>query len=306
MTILSIAIDPAGTAGLATTDGIWRGQPGAWIACAPPPLQPNALVCAGGDAQRGTELLLAGGPPGGIMRSTDRGLCWEPTWIDEVESPITCLLVSPHFATDQLLLAGTTEAGLLRSIDGGRHWRLANAGLGDLVVLALAASDWDGREMVFAATTGGLYRSPNAGRAWKRCANQLSGQVVQALAVSGTGVYAGSESGAIMRSADGGATWQRLPAPADLAAVNALWLSPLDPAIVLAGTANGAIVRSVDHGQSWMAAMGAPGEDLAAVLALAGDAAIVYAGCADGALYVSRDAGQSWTADRSLVTRAAP
>lgn len=304
MTILSIAIDLAGAAWLATTSGIWRGQPGAWIECASPPLQPSALVCAGGDAERGSGLLLVGGPPGGIMRSTDRSLRWEPTWIDEVESAITCLVLSPRFAADQQLLAGTTAAGVLRSVDGGRHWRLSNAGLRDQAVLALAAAPgWDERELVFAATIGGLYRSPNAGRAWKLCANELSGQVVQTLAVGPTSVYAGSESGAILRSSDSGTTWQQLAVPADLSAINALWLSPLDPALVLAGCADGAILRSVDHGQSWIATMAVAREDGAAVLALAGDAAIVYAGCADGALYVSRDAGQSWAADRSLVTR---
>lgn len=296
MTIFDIALGPDGTVWLASSGGIWRGTAGDWSTCAALPLVPAALLCL----PDGDDLtLLAGGDPPGVLRSIDRGQRWQPSWIDEVERPITCLAASPRFAADRVLLAGTAASGVLRSIDGGRHWRLANAGLHDGALLALATVPaWDERELVLAATASGLYRSPNGGRAWQRCAG-LENEPIQALAVSATSIYAGSESGALLRSLDAGLSWQPLTPPGR-SALNCLWLSPDDPTIVLAGTADGALLRSADGGLRWDEVAASA----SAVLALAGSTTL-YAGHADGSLLVSIDQGVSWTTDQALPQQSA-
>lgn len=292
MTIVSMVVDPSGCAWIASTNGIWHGQPGDWrLLNHALPIQPAALALAidSGESWR----LLAAGPPGGIVIDAARA-SWQPAWVDEVECPVTCVVASPQFASDRVLLAGTERAGVLRSTDGGRHWRLSSAGLDELTVLTLATTPrWAERELVFAGTTRGLYRSPNGGRAWKLCG--LREDVVQALAPVGTGILAGTEQGRLFHSTDQGMTWQPRALPTD-APINGLWADAHMGSIVLAGTADGQLLRSTDGGQHWHVTTAHD----AAVLAIAGDRAQLYAGCADESLLVSRDAGQTWLPDRSF------
>jgi photosystem II stability/assembly factor-like uncharacterized protein len=296
MTIFSILVDPGGCAWIATTSGLRFGQPNAWqVATNRLPLQPTALAgIADGSAR--WQLLVAG-PPGGIVIDA-AGAGWLPAWVDEVESSITCVLVSPRFAHDRVLLAGTESAGVLRSTDGGRNWRLSSAGLDDLAVLALAtAPSWEQRELVLAGTTCGLYRSPNAGRAWAACG--LDQQVVQAIAFAGSAIFAGTEQSGLYRSTDHGARWLRCSVPTP-APVNALWSDSSADSIVLAATADGELLRSTDRGDSWELAH----THDAAVLAIAGDGTQLYAGCADDVLLISHDRGQSWRCDPSFAAAA--
>lgn len=292
MTIFSMVVDRRGCAWIAATNGLWFGQSGDWQLLATAlPILPTALaeITDGGEWWQ----LLAAGPPGGIVIDAGRA-SWQPAWVDEVESPVTCLVASPRFAHDRVLLAGTESAGVLRSTDGGRHWRLSNAGLDDLVVLTLAtAPTWDQRELAFVGTTRGLYRSPNGGRAWALC--ELPEDAVQAIATAGTSIFVGTEQGRLYRSTDRGLTWQRCSLPTD-APINGLWASPSANSLVLAGTADGGLLRSIDGGEQWLMMQ----SHSAAVLVIGGDRARLYTGCADGALLVSLDGGQIWQRDHSF------
>jgi ligand-binding sensor domain-containing protein len=293
MTIVSMLVDRDRYVWIATTAGLYCGQPDSWQAATNPlPLQPTVLAQIANES--GGWQLLAAGPPAGIVIDAGR-TDWHTAWVDEIECPITCIVASPRFTQDRVLLAGTERAGVLRSTDSGRHWRLMNAGLDDLVVLALATPPtWEQRELIFAGTTRGLYRSPNGGRAWSLCG--LSGEVVQVIAPAGTKMLAGTEQGSLYRSSDQGVTWGRCALPTQ-APINALWTDSSADRIVLAGTADGELLRSTDGGERWMIA---ESHD-AAVLALTGERSQLYAGCADDTLLVSTDLGQTWQRDRSFA-----
>jgi photosystem II stability/assembly factor-like uncharacterized protein len=190
---------------------------------------------------------------------------------------MTCLALSPQFASDRVALAGSAHGDLLRSNDGGRHWRLSGAGLRAEAILALA---WGAGELALAATTDGLYRSQNGGRVWQP--SDLAGSV-QCLAATASRIYAGDEHGGIWVSSDAGHTWEL--AISMSTAINVILSVNAD---LLAATSTGEIWRY--QAGTWACTQRLS----AAVLCLAAQAEYVYAGCADGALFASNDGGTTW------------
>jgi photosystem II stability/assembly factor-like uncharacterized protein len=311
-TVLEVAEDGGGGVWLATGAGIFRRHGGSWrpLAQGQPLTQVSALVCAG-------EVLFAGGGLGQIAYSRDGGQSWYRGQLSQTSEPITCLAISPAYQRDGVVLAGTNGAGILRSTDGGRRWESSGFGLQDFSILALAAAPgWGWREVVFAGTAHGLYRSPNGGRAWKRSDSGFGDPAVQSIAVSpdferdGT-ILAGTEADGLLRSTDGGKTWQMSSiAERESPPINALWLHPgfATTPICLAGTGDGRIFRSLDGGASWSAV--ATGS--APVLCLSGVGSDtspaagqrLYAGLHDEGMLVSEDGGQTWSQERGLAARA--
>lgn len=280
---------------LVTGAGLWGGRPGAWRPLGIPPLRATCVVAA-------ERLILAGAAAGGIARSIDGGATWSPTLLDEIRAPVTCIAVSPRFEQDRVALVGTDGAGVLRSSDGGRRWRLANVGLGDYTVLAVAVTpDWSAREVAFAACADSVYRSPNGGRAWKGAGALPAGAAVSALAVSprfgeDRAVYVGTVAHGVLRSHDGGASWERLAATAGFETVETLWCGVgAGGTIIVAGTSSGTLVRSEDGGATWQAT-----STPTPFLCLGGAPERLYGG-AYGTLLYSEDAGRTWRADEHLA-----
>ena len=116
---------------------------------------------------------------------------------------------------------------------------------------------------------------------------------VFALAVDpadGRRVLAGTASGAIYLSADGGASWRSVRRGSGHA-VLALAFDPARRDAILAGTSGAGIWRSGDAGQSWQSQ---PGTDSRTVRAFAFlDTAVLAAG--DEGMLSSRDGGGQWS-----------
>jgi photosystem II stability/assembly factor-like uncharacterized protein len=306
-TVFNLCALSNGAIFLATESGLWRGGRGAWQPLdEPAPLaQTAALLVIPSVRSERAPLLLAAGAPASIAFSLDGGASWQDAHVDAIDSPVTCLVASPRFADDRVLLAGTAESGMLRSIDGGRYWRLANAGLQEFTVLALAtAPAWNEREVAFAVTTGGIYRSPNGGRYWKRVAEYNEPMSLQALVVSpafaedGT-VYAGGEATGIVRSTDGGRSWQPVLPGGVLAPSGINCLLMPAASILLAGTLDGAIYRSTDGGSDWECV--ATGHS--SVLAFAASGTTLVAGLYEDGLLASIDQGKTWQIEPHLAVR---
>lgn len=147
---------------------------------------------------------------------------------------------------DGTLLAGTRGDGVLRSDDGGGSWAPANDGLRDLYVHCLIGPD-DGS--ILAGTGHGVARSTDGGRTWSPYGAEFDGHRIFALRELRDGriaagsyahmwigsdeswrpvdpgltpdetwsvlfdddgvLYAGAKTG-LLRSGDGGASWQNL------------------------------------------------------------------------------------------------
>jgi hypothetical protein len=217
--------------------------------------------------------ILVGGLPHGVAYSLQGGENWQAGWMDETDAPVVTIAPDPRVEGTGVLLAGTDGGGILRSINRGGHWYRRNFGLRSYNVLALQwapptpTDAWPQWQMVFACTEEGVYHSPNGGRGWKR--SETPDAVYQCLAVgpdyhSSGVVLAGTESDGLLRSTDGGHTFQ--PVGGSPSQVNALvaiaggWL--LSDAEQLWQSADGttwqpfynagALVLLSSDGETWM------------------------------------------------------
>ncbi len=296
-TVVSITGGEHGRVWVAAPAGLFCRVGGQWAAAVRgmPFTQITALLSAG-------SALLAAGSSGaepGLVRTVDSGASWAHAWIDQVETPITCLAASPNFHRDQTALAGTYGEGVLRTTDGGRYWHLSNFGLQDFVVLAVsAAPDWQRRETAFLATESGVYRSPNGGRAWKQCSAGPANVIVQALAVHPNGtVFAGTEADGLFVSTDNGASWRSGGGPQS---INSLYLAPQPGgAHALFAAAADGVFRADDGGAAWQQL----DRREAAALAIGAADGALFAGWHAAGLTESFDQGASWARPAGFSAR---
>jgi photosystem II stability/assembly factor-like uncharacterized protein len=176
-----------------------------------------------------------------------------------------CLAVDPK--DPDTLYAGTSDEGLFKSEDGGEGWERIS-GIEHPRVTAVAVSPVDGA--LYAGTEPStLFVSRDGGASWRELEglkNLPSAPTwsfpprpwtshVRAIALSYEDpklVVAGIELGGVMRSADGGETWedQRPGAYADCHSLAAHAAAPE----TLYEAAGGGFAESGDFGESWEAA----------------------------------------------------
>ncbi|MFQ5420417.1 MAG: WD40/YVTN/BNR-like repeat-containing protein, partial [Anaerolineae bacterium] len=236
---------------------------------------------------------------------------------------------------------------VFRSDDGGASWQLMNKGIqetaltirgfavepgnSNVVYLAgeISSFEWNngtplpglGLDMV----KGAVYKTTDGGQNWNRIwLGDNLGRYIwihptnHNLIYASTGIFdreaANSDPNAlkpggvgILRSGDGGATWQVLDENnglnADELYFGSLFMHPTNPNILLAAAGNdpytpflerplGGIYRTADGGDSWTEAL--DGHNFSAVEFCLSNPNIAYAGSRSG-LFKSADAGQTWT-----------
>ena len=156
----------------------------------------------------------------GIARaSRDRNDGWtvESSLADQ---DVRCLAVSP-FNRD-VVYAGTQGKGLLCSYDQGQTWR--SSGLAGQVVKSITPSPVEPDVLYAGTKPPALFVSRDGGAGWTELESfrqmrrrfwytpaEPGGPYIQGIALSPTDplvIIAGVEYGAVLRSADGGKTWQ--------------------------------------------------------------------------------------------------
>jgi photosystem II stability/assembly factor-like uncharacterized protein len=179
-----------------------------------------------------------------------------------------CLAVDPH--DPDRVYAGTFDDGLYRTLDGGESWEQVGHGIPDRRVMSVAISPSDrtgGRSVVYAGTEpSNVYRTEDDGRTWRvfPALRELPSAPswsfpprpwtshVRWIALSAADpglVLAGIELGGVMRSRDGGETWEDRKPGACLDA-HALATHPKDADRVYEAAGDGVAV-STDAGDSW-------------------------------------------------------
>jgi photosystem II stability/assembly factor-like uncharacterized protein len=250
--------------------------------------------------------------------------------------PVFCLTIDPH-DPDIIWIGTQHLRGIFKSTDGGRTWVEMDDGVvelegitfrgitvdprsSDVVYAAAEISSWawaqeeqPGRE--FDKTRGVVYRTTDGGQNWTAIwrGDNLARYVwidpgnSDVIYIS-TGIFdreaansdhqtnaPGGEG--VLRSTDGGATWQPVNEGIANLYVGTLFMHPQDPGVLLAGAGNnaypdgGGVYLTTDGGTSWEAVV--RDENINAVEFALSAPNVAYAG-SEGAVYRSEDGGRSW------------
>jgi photosystem II stability/assembly factor-like uncharacterized protein len=250
--------------------------------------------------------------------------------------PVFCLTIDPH-DNDIIWIGTQNVRGIFKSTDAGQTWIEKDNGIveregitfrgftvdpdsSNIVYAAAEISSfaWGGQEQQgreFDKTKGVVYKTIDGGENWAAVwrGNNLARYIWIAphnsdvLYIS-TGIFdreaansdhitnkPGGEG--VLKSTDGGQTWQPVNNGLHNLYVGTLFMHPENPDILLAGTGNnayyegGGVYLTTNGGTSWQAVL--PNENINAVEFALSDPNIAYAGSA-GAVYHSSNRGQTW------------
>lgn len=218
-------------------------------------------------------------------------------------------------AQPQVAYVAAYEGGVWGSDDGGERWcQLASYPAEHAHSVVVDPHDPD--VVYVGSEPATMFHSRDGGSTWQEC--QSFRQVpeakdwhfyaprhahVRALTMA-TGdpsrLYAGIEVGGVVRSTDGGLTWQQLQGPYE--DVHSLSVTPSRPQTLYAGTASQPW-RSDDGGETWTAiGEGLPHRYIVPVAVAPNDPDLVLVSCSPGPqrqtghMARSRDGGRSWEA----------
>jgi photosystem II stability/assembly factor-like uncharacterized protein len=262
----SIAFGASGQVATATDQGIALSADGgrSWrIVGEEPGSAASVCIVPAGD----TALILAGLPFGGVVRSADGGATWEPSNTGLYTSLVAGLSLSPAFAADQTIYTTSAHTGIDASHDGGQTWTTHNDGLKRANVYGLASvPEASGPARTFAATDAGLFGRRDSSEPWHDLLPDLRWQPTMAVAAVANGasatIFTALYSTRVLRSDDGGATWQSLGLPFGGGYVVGLAVSPeyvtdhtiyaaLSSKQLHAGVGDIVVWRSIDGGERW-------------------------------------------------------
>jgi len=226
-----------------------------WTSLGPP----GGTVTAFAQASSPSEAIYAGVRDGGVFRSNDDGLTWQPARGRMVAGEVHTLVADPGMPST--LLAGT-DRGVYRTINGGATWTLHTDGLprvsgsGQTAPVRALAIDPANPQRVYAGAGAGVWKSVDGGRTWSDAGEDPAGSVVLVLSVDPSApdvLFTGTNRG-LFRSEDGAATWQSLAGRGgpdlfldnvitdlalDLAAPGTAYVALLGPGPSLAKTTDG-------------------------------------------------------------------
>jgi len=199
-------------------------------------------VSAVAGVARDASVYYAGAASGGIWKTTDGGVHWQPIFDDQPVQSIGALAVAPSDAN--VVWAGSGEAwirshisignGIYKSTDAGKTWQ--HMGLDSTARIARVVVHPTNPDVVYAAALGhaygpqqqrGIYRTMDGGKTWERVLfvdeNTGAADIVMdpanprilfaamwQIVIHTWGRESGGSGSGIYMSRDGGATWKRL------------------------------------------------------------------------------------------------
>jgi photosystem II stability/assembly factor-like uncharacterized protein len=228
---------------------------------------------------------------GGVWKTSDYGLTWNPIFDDQRTGSVGALAVAP--SNPDVIYVGSGEGlrrpdlsvgdGIYKSTDGGSTWQ--HLGLRDAQQIGSILVDPRDPNRVFVAALGhpygpneerGVFRSSDGGASWQKVLykdenigaidlafDPTNSQTVYAVLWASrrppwtTGGSYGAPGSGLYKSVDGGTTWgeltKGLPSGNDLGRIG-LAIAPSDPSRMYALVQSekaGGVYRSDDAGQSW-------------------------------------------------------
>jgi len=244
----------------------------------------SAVVGVPGDAN----IYYAGAASGGIWKSFDGGINWNPIFDDQEVMSIGALAIAP--SDSNVVWAGTGEAfirsnvsqgmGIYKSEDAGKTWQ--SMGLEKTGRIGRIVIDPRDPDVVFAAAMGhlygpqqerGIYRTLDGGKNWERVLfvdeNTGGSDIVMdpnnprilfagmwQMLIKSWGRWSGGPGSGLYTSRDGGDTWQHLTGnglpDTEMGNIGvAIAPSDSDTVYALIETEDEGLWRSRDGGKNW-------------------------------------------------------
>ncbi|MAF13329.1 MAG: hypothetical protein CMI53_00345 [Parcubacteria group bacterium] len=194
----------------------------------------------------------------GVFKSFDRG----NTWITKslflhsggtgTISGVNVINLTFDPQDNRAIYLATETDGLLFTYDGGDSWQKAKqVGNGRIEAVAIDAKN---KCVIYATFTNTVLKSVDCSRTWAEIyIDTRADKNVTALAVdffNSLIVYAGNSAGDILKSTNGGTTWQvihRLNNP-----ITKILINPNDTRVLYLATNNNGIFKSTNSGISWI------------------------------------------------------
>jgi len=190
---------------------------------------------------RNTSIIYAAVGPSGLWKSSNAGITWEPSFVNEGSVSVGAVAVAQ--SAPDIVWVGTGEAtarnsvapgdGVYKSEDAGRTWR--NMGLAETRFIARISIDPTNPDVVFAASQGhlwgpneerGVYKTADGGKSWKKvlyidkdtgCSDLAMDPSNPKILYAGMWkyrrspyyFYSGGETSGLFKTTDGGETWQK-------------------------------------------------------------------------------------------------
>jgi len=251
-----------------TDDGVyrWNEAPARWTKLASPMTDVWAIAQDPHDPQ----MLLAGTRPAALYRSRDGGTTWDELSVPGISkfsevnmgpTRVTQILFDP---LDKDTVWATIEiGGIYRSDDGGTSWISMSEGLVSSDVHGIAVTrDKKGLKRLLASTNRGLHTSTDNGARWQFQSLDSPWQYTRAVVVRpddpsivflANGNGPPGDQGRLLRSLDGGDTWEALDLPGSLNSTTwCIAMHESEPMLVFVCTNLGQVFRSEDGGDSWI------------------------------------------------------
>ena len=205
--------------------------------------------------------------PAALFKSANRAQTWHKLPVQVAETcpnvgipRFTGLAVDPH--DQQRIWAGIEVDGVRHSADGGETWRDVNGAISNKDVHSLAISAGPPKSVIVVVNNG-TFTSQDDGHSWRRdlASDAFPLNYPRCIAVKpgnpntvflGLGDFTPGRTGAILRSRDGGETWNNLPLPVEPnSAIWAFGAHPSNPQLIFAGSRYGYLYRSDNGGDNW-------------------------------------------------------
>ncbi|MBL7943248.1 MAG: hypothetical protein JNM00_10805, partial [Flavobacteriales bacterium] len=239
-----------------------------------------------------TSVMYAGAATGGIFKTTDNGLSWNPVFDDQPFLSIGAITIDPQ--NTNRIWAGTgdknisgycyTGNGIYLSEDGGTTW--INKGLAPQFIIAEIVVDPTNAQVVYAATMGnpfdrdenrGLYKTVDGGETWQQILylsddsgiidlvmSPEDAQVLYAASFNrirtNEDIVAEGDEAGIWKTTDGGDTWTQLTngLPTGILSRIGICMYPQNPDILYSVVTDTTyyikgVYKTIDGGDSWNA-----------------------------------------------------